>query len=170
MGIGVLVMAAGHSCRYRELNGQHKLLVRHPACSNLPLLAHSLQLATAACGKRVNVMLRPEDGPLIDIVQRYRCGMTLVDSRCLGDSIAAGVAAQPHWSGWLAMLADMPWLQLSTVRRICQALAFADIVRPQWQQQPGHPVGFSADVYEALLALKGEDGARSILRGAPPCC
>lgn len=168
MGVGVLVMAAGHSRRYREQNGQHKLLVRHPACCNLPLLAHSLQLATAACGKRVNVLLRPEDGQLIEIAQRYRCSTTLLESRCLGDSIAAGVAACPHWSGWLVMLADMPWLQLSTVRRVCQALAFADIVRPLWQQQPGHPVGFSADVCDALLTLKGEDGARRLLQGAPP--
>jgi molybdenum cofactor cytidylyltransferase len=168
MNVGVLVMAAGSSSRYRERDGQHKLLVRHPVCGNLPLLANTLQLATAACNKRVNVILRPEDLPLIEMAHRYRCGVTLLQSRCLGDSIAAGVAAQPDWAGWLVMLADMPWLQLSTVRRVCQALNFADIVRPLWQQRPGHPVGFSADVREALLDLKGKPGARCILEGAPP--
>ncbi|WP_455813514.1 nucleotidyltransferase family protein [Pseudomonas graminis] len=168
MDVGVLVMAAGYSRRYREQNGQHKLLVRHQVCGNLSLLAHTLQLATAACGKRVNVVLRPEDHALIEMTQRYRCAITLLDSHCLGDSIAAGVAAQPYWSGWLVMLADLPWLQLSTVRRVRQAMDFADIVRPQWKQQPGHPVGFSAHVRDALLDLQGKEGARSILSNAPP--
>lgn len=166
--IGVLVMAAGHSRRYREQDGLHKLLVRHPVCGNLPLLAYTLEMATAACGKRVNVILRPEDHALIETARGYHCGITLLESDSLGDSIAAGVAAQPGWSGWLVMLADMPWLQLSTVKRIRQALAFADIVRPQWRLQVGHPVGFSAGVREALLNLQGQQGARSILSGAPP--
>lgn len=166
--VGVLVMAAGHSRRYREQDGLHKLLVRHPVCGNLPLLAYTLEMAAAACGKRVNVILRPEDHALIETARGYHCGITLLESDSLGDSIAAGVAAQPGWSGWLVMLADMPWLQLSTVKRIRQALAFADIVRPQWRLQVGHPVGFSAGVREALLNLQGQQGARSILSGAPP--
>lgn len=168
MDVGVLVMAAGYSRRYREQNGQHKLLVRHQVCGNLSLLAHTLRLATAACGKQVNVVLRPEDHALIETARGYHCGITLLESDSLGDSIAAGVAAQPGRSGWLVMLADMPWLQLSTVKRVRQALAFADIVRPQWKLQVGHPVGFSANVREALLNLQGQEGARSILSGAPP--
>ncbi|MBK4726514.1 nucleotidyltransferase family protein [Pantoea agglomerans] len=166
--VGILVMAAGYSRRYREQDGRHKLLVRHQVCGNLSLLAHTLQIATAACGKRVNVVLRPEDHALIETARRYHCGITLLESPSLGDSIAAGVAAQPYWSGWLVMLADMPWLQLNTVKRVRQALAFADIVRPQWKLQVGHPVGFSANVRETLLGLQGQEGARSILSGAPP--
>ncbi|MFK8258032.1 NTP transferase domain-containing protein [Erwinia sp. AnSW2-5] len=168
MDVGALVMAAGYSRRYRDQNGQHKLLVRHQVCGNLSLLAHTLRLTTAACGKRVNVVLRPEDHALIETARHYHCGITLVESHSLGDSIAAGVATQPDWSGWLVMLADMPWLQLSTVRRVRQAMAVADTVRPQWKQQPGHPVGFSANVREALLNLHGKAGARSVLSGAPP--
>lgn len=168
MDVGALVMAAGYSRRYREQNGQHKLQVRHQVCGNLSLLAHTLQLATAACGKRVNVVLRPEDHVLIETARHYRCDITLLKSHALGDSIAAGVAAQPNWSGWLVMLADMPWLTLSTVKRVSQAMTFADIVRPQWKQQPGHPVGFSASVREALLGLKGQQGASAILNDAAP--
>lgn len=166
--VGIVVMAAGYSRRYREQNGGHKLLARHQVCGNLSLLGRTLQLATAACDKRVNVVLRPEDHALIQTARRYHCGITLLESHSLGDSIAAGVAAQPHWSGWLVMLADMPWLQLSTVKRVRQAMAFADIVRPQWKLQVGHPVGFNASLRDRLLELHGQEGARSILSSIPP--
>ncbi|MGF6563344.1 nucleotidyltransferase family protein [Erwinia aphidicola] len=168
MKAGILVMAAGRSSRYIEQSGQHKLLIRHPACHNLLLLAYTLQLAIAACGKRVNVVARPEDRQIIELAQRYRCATTLIESDGLGSSIAAGVAAQPQWSGWLVMLADLPWLQLSTVKQVYAGLQLADVVRPLWQGRRGHPVGFNASLREQLLALKGEDGGRHVISPAPP--
>lgn len=168
MKAGILVMAAGRSSRYIEQSGQHKLLISHPACHNLLLLAYTLQLAIAACGKRVNVVARPEDRQIIELAQRYRCATTLIESDGLGSSIAAGVAAQPQWSGWLVMLADLPWLQLSTVKQVYAGLQLADVVRPLWQGRRGHPVGFNASLREQLLALKGEDGGRHVISPAPP--
>lgn len=168
MKAGILVMAAGRSSRYIEQSGQHKLLICHPACHNLLLLTYSLQLAIAACGKRVNVVARPEDRQIIELAQRYRCATTLIESDGLGSSIAAGVAAQPQWSGWLVMLADLPWLQLSTIKQVYAGLQLADVVRPLWQGRRGHPVGFNASLREQLLALKGEDGGRHVISPAPP--
>ena len=168
MNAGIVVMAAGLSQRYRQASGQHKLLIRHPACRNLQLLAYTLQMAIAACGKRVNVVVRPDDRQIVELAQRYRCATTLIESDGLGSSIAAGVAAQPAWGGWLVMLANLPWLQLSTIKQVYAGLAVADVVRPLWQGQAGYPVGFNANLREQLLALKGEDEGRHVFSCSPP--
>ncbi|ROR07894.1 NTP transferase domain-containing protein [Erwinia sp. JUb26] len=165
---GILLMAAGLSRRYRLQSGQHKLQA-NPADGNpLPLLERNLQLATAVAGRQVNVVLRPEEQEMIALARRYDCAVTLLASPGLGSSIAAGVANRPWWTGWLVMLADMPWLQQHTVMRVFQALQFADTVRPVWRQQPGHPVGFSRVLRQSLLALKGDEGANGILDRCPP--
>nr|WP_314420864.1 nucleotidyltransferase family protein [uncultured Erwinia sp.] len=165
---GILLMAAGLSRRYRQQSGQHKLQTA-PADNNpFPLLERNLQLATAVAGQQVNVVLRPEDREMIALARRYQCAVTLLASPGLGSSIAAGVANRPWWTGWLVMLADMPWLQQKTVMRVFQGLRFADTVRPVWHQQPGHPVAFSRMLRQSLLALSGDAGANSILDRYPP--
>jgi molybdenum cofactor cytidylyltransferase len=37
------------------------------------------------------------------------------------------------------------------------------IVQPTLDDVPGHPVGFSADLFAALQALEGDEGARRVL-------
>lgn len=165
---GILLMAAGLSSRYRQQSGQHKLQAPPADDNPLSLLERNLQLATGVAGRQVNVVLRPEEREMIALVRRYHCAFTLLASPGLGCSIAAGVANRPWWTGWLVMLADMPWLQQNTVMRVFQALQFADTVRPMWQQQPGHPVGFSRVLRPSLLALRGDDGANGILVHCPP--
>jgi len=167
-GAGILLMAAGLSRRYRQQSGQHKLTAIPPDGNPSSLLERNLALATAIAGSEVNVVLRPEDRPLIALAHRYRCTVTLLESDGLGSSIAAGVATRPNWSAWVVMLADMPDLQQNTVRRVFQALRYAETVRPVWQQRPGHPVGFGRTLRDPLLALSGEDGARSLLLRWPP--
>lgn len=165
---GILLMAAGLSSRYRLLSDQHKLQTAPADGNPLSLLERNLYLATAVAGRQVNVVLRPEDRDMIALARRYHCAVTLLASRGLGCSIAAGVANRPWWTGWLVMLADMPWLQQNTVMRVFQALQFADTVRPMWQSQPGHPVGFDRTLRHSLLALKGDQGAHTILVRHPP--
>ena len=59
--------------------------------------------------------------------------------------------------------------QLATRTEVVQALEQGErIVAPAWQGQRGHPVGFSAHYCGALLALRGDEGARALLRSDPP--
>lgn len=92
--------------------------------------------------------------------------VTLLASAGLGDSIAAGVAATPHWQGWLIHLADMPFVGADVFRQVADALRQHAIVRPCYAQQPGHPVGFSALLRKPLCQLRGDNGARELLQGA----
>lgn len=82
----------------------------------------------------------------------------------MGVSLAEGVAAAPDASGYVVALADMPWIETSTISRVVQALAQgAAIVAPVYRGERGHPVGFASRYRAELLALRGDEGARAIL-------
>ena len=82
----------------------------------------------------------------------------------MGVSLAEGVAAAPEASGYVVALADMPWIETSTIARVVQALAQgAAIVAPVYRGERGHPVGFASRYRAELLALRGDEGARAIL-------
>ncbi len=82
----------------------------------------------------------------------------------MGDSIAAAVAATASASGWLILPADLPLIQSDTLRAVAAALRQHAVVVPLYHGQRGHPVGFSASCRQALLALKGDQGAAAIVR------
>lgn len=86
----------------------------------------------------------------------------------MGTSIATGVAATPDASGWLVLPGDLPLIQSASLLAIAQALQRHRTVVPVVQGQRGHPVGFAASCRDALLALRGDQGARSVLSAHPP--
>ena len=86
----------------------------------------------------------------------------------MGTSIAAGVRACPDASGWLIALGDMPFIQPETIANILAALsASAAIVIPTFNGARGHPVAFAANFLPELMALQGDQGARSIVAAHP---
>lgn len=86
----------------------------------------------------------------------------------MGATLAGAVAVLPEsCRGCLVLLADMPWLQPATLRRVADALRAAGpagLVAPQWQGERGHPVGFGCDWFAELQGLTGDRGARDLLR------
>ena len=68
-------------------------------------------------------------------------------------------------SGWIIALADMPFVQPETIAAIVQAMqSGAGIAVPSFLGQRGNPVGFSRQYLPQLLALTGDQGARSLLK------
>ena len=85
----------------------------------------------------------------------------------MGDSIAAAVRATANAHGWLVLPGDLPLIQAATLRQVARALQQHPGVVPVFQTQGGprgHPVGFARGCREALLALKGNQGAAPVLR------
>lgn len=87
----------------------------------------------------------------------------------MGASLACGVRATTHATGWVIALADMPWIGTDTVREVVRLLhAGAAITAPVHDGQRGHPVGFSHIFRDEIMALTGDEGARALLvRHAP---
>lgn len=147
----VLVLAAGAGRRFLQAGaGMHKL---QSLCTvrghTQTVLAHVL-CAVRSSGLPCHVV-KPE----------HTAHHTL---QGMGTSIATGVAATADATGWLILPADLPWIEAQTLRTLAQALrAGADAVAPLVHGQRGHPVGFAKCHAPALLALRGEQGARRLL-------
>jgi molybdenum cofactor cytidylyltransferase len=166
LNAGILLMAAGLSRRYRAASGgQHKLSGLLPG--GVTVFEQSLRRAQQS-GLPVMVILRPEDAGLQALAARAGAAFHCVASGGLGESIAAGVAATATWPGWLVALADMPLLKPETYLQVNAALTHAACARAVYGEQAGHPVGFRAEMRQALCALSGDRGARALLKSSPP--
>lgn len=164
--VGIL-LAAGQSKRF----GANKLL--HPVLNDTPMLIASAQtLASVLPGSIVviNQELMPHTAQLealglkVVINENYEKGM--------GSSISCGVRASEndsehipeHKRAWLISLADMPYIKPETILLLAEKMRDgADIVAPVFEQQRGHPVGFSRRYLDELTALDEDVGARNII-------
>lgn len=84
----------------------------------------------------------------------------------MGDSIARGVAATSNANGWLILPADLPMMNASSLLAVASALhsSEAAVVQAFVDGKIAHPVGFAAHCKERLLALNGDEGARSVVQ------
>jgi molybdenum cofactor cytidylyltransferase len=82
----------------------------------------------------------------------------------MGFSLAAGIRAASGAAGWVIALADMPYVSAGTIRQVALAVAAgARIIAPTWAGERGHPVGFNAAFGPELVALSGDEGARTVV-------
>lgn len=155
-----ILLAAGSSKRF----GSDKLmqilpnndLVAVRACRNL-LQGTDCVLAVVRPGNQVLVERLQAEGANVTVCSEAEQGM--------GISLAFGVNASPEAFAWLVALADMPWIDPSSIRKVADALCSgALIAAPVWQGQRGHPVGFSRILRSELMDLNGDTGAKSVLQ------
>ncbi len=140
-GPTVLVLASGRGERFIASGGStHKL---QALLAGRPVLQHTLD-AVAASGLPWHLENAGHPG--------------------MGDSIAAAVRATPEASGWLILPGDLPLVQGATLKAVAEMLAQRAVVIPVFNGMRGHPVGFSATCRAGLLALKGDQGAASVVR------
>jgi molybdenum cofactor cytidylyltransferase len=157
--IAGVLLAAGTGSRF----GGDKLL--HPLDDGVAIAAHAARNLCAA-GLPVTAVVRPGDFPLADMLEEEGCVVTVCPNaaRGMGASLAHAIASERHADGWVVALGDMPKIAPETIRAVAAALQEgASIAAPRFQGGRGHPVAFSATLRNELLALDGDQGARTIL-------
>jgi molybdenum cofactor cytidylyltransferase len=79
-------------------------------------------------------------------------------------SLVHGIRHTQDAPSWVVALGDMPYVQPSTIQALADAIeGGAAIAAPMFAGERGNPVAFSATHLAALLALRGDQGARGIL-------
>ncbi|WP_303048858.1 nucleotidyltransferase family protein [Phaeobacter sp. HF9A] len=167
--LAILLLAAGASSRMR---GGDKLLEQ---VAGRPLLAQLLHQAQAS-GMRVFVTLPDLTHPRAKAAE----GATMIPvpeaAEGMGASIRRGLHALPaDIDGVMLLPADMPELTTADFQQLAAqfqgpdgAILRATGVDKSGRTRPGHPVLFPRRCFEALRQLRGDDGARAVLRDDPP--
>ena len=175
--IAGIVLAAGLGSRF---GGDKLLHPLHIPSANFPVamgLQSALNLQPYV--DEVICVVRPDDSELIKLFLQQ--GFKVCPSENyldgLSASLMAGIRASSVADMWWLALADMPFIAAPSYLAIQQEIAH-QLQRPEQTRQivqacsqdstgaikSGHPVIFPQRLKGALLALSGDEGARSVVK------
>jgi molybdenum cofactor cytidylyltransferase len=163
-----ILLAAGYSKRF----GSNKLLHLLPAGSpdaGTPIALAAARHFVEALPESVAV-IRPRAQRVGKLLREAGCNTVVCKNAAegMGVSLAEGVRASADAHGWVVALADMPYIKPETARIIARALSEgAAIAAPSYRGERGHPVGFARRFLDDLTGLRGDAGARDILKAHP---
>ncbi len=164
-----IVLAAGLGSRF----GGGKLTA---SWQGKPLIEGALAAAFAAPARSVTVVTGADDAVAtaarafaekVGATNRLRVLFAPEYAEGMGASLRTGIASLPEDAeGAFVFLGDMPRVPVEVLPQMAEALALgAAAAAPIFDGQRGHPVLFSAGLFEPLRALGGDAGARSVLAG-----
>lgn len=162
--VHIVILAAGNSTRF----GADKRVY------TLPLVLNAIfELIGETCGN-VLCVLKADDINQLDIVageyshdKRIEfCWNTLPESG-VGHSLALAAqclrAKKQLPSSAMIFLADMPFIQVDTLRTLVSQAQTDAIIAPVYKGRRGHPVIFGSEFFADLEQLQGDTGARHLL-------
>jgi molybdenum cofactor cytidylyltransferase len=155
-----ILLAAGASKRF----GSDKLM--HSLAGQTTVATTALANLRAAI-PHVIAVVRPGTAKLEHLLSEGGATVILCANadEGMGASLATAVRASGEVAGWVIALADMPYVRPETIAAISASLADgAAIVAPTYRGARGHPVGLSARFRAQLEALRGDEGARALLK------
>lgn len=173
--VGIL-MAAGRGRRFDPQGLRNKLLQPLPG----DVAGAGAQVVEASARKllavlpRVVAVVPPGDGGVGALLASLGCEVTVcpdADSgmaASLTHAIRHALDVFSPVDAWLVALGDMPHVAPATLQALAARLEQgAGIVAPVMAGRRGNPVGFGRIHLDALLALRGEQGARALLQAFP---
>lgn len=169
MGFAGILLAAGRGSRFDPAGARNKLLQALPGGERV---AAASARALLAAVPRVVAVVRPEDAVTASLLRGVGCEVIACPDAGSGmaASLVCGILHAQHAQGWLIALADMPFVRPATMTALVRAVeqgGDAAIAAPIHDGQRGNPVAFGRAHLPGLLALAGDQGARSILKNNP---
>ena len=163
-----LILAAGASRRL----GQPKQLLLH---RGKPLVVHAIEQALLAGCTRVVVVTGSSGSQVAEaIAHASLCHVQALHNELWdegqGTSLAAGAAAllnDPAMTEALVMLCDQPLMDHDQLRQLIQTVRSAEtsIAAACYPEGGGVPACFSRRCMKSLRRLRGDQGAKQLIRG-----
>jgi molybdenum cofactor cytidylyltransferase len=161
----IVMLAAGRSERF----GTAKLLAEY---RGKPLLHHALSAAQGTCPGNICLVVghNPEE---IEIAATGLADRVIINEAYatgIGSSIACGVrACREHADAILIMLADQPLVSCAHLDQLVDRWTGSpdEIIASRFSGTSGPPVLFASALFDQLERLRGDMGARAILRNNP---
>lgn len=164
-GIRGLLLCGGASKRF----GSNKLVasIGGRAGAAAPIVEHAARHLLEGAGN-VLAVIPPGAEILRAILEPLGCEVLESDltAQGIGASLAAAVQASPGAQGWIVALGDMPFIRPGTIAAVRAKLAAGALIATPVDvttRERGHPVAFAHALLAELIALRGDEGARSIV-------
>ena len=160
--VGVVILAAGSS---RRLGRPKQLL----DLDGKPLLQHVVDVAgLAGVGDLVVVLGHVADKVMGAIklppIARFVVNLDHVTGQA--SSLRAGLGALgPGIDRAVILLGDQPRIAVEAIRDV--AVGPGPIRRTRYRDAPGHPIAFDRVVWDHLMAIDGDRGARDLMAAHP---
>lgn len=167
MKICALILAAGSSSRLgrpKQLVKAHgKTLLERAAESAIEAGLEPVHVVLGACFDQINTSIA-HLGVHICKNEQWQEG--------IGSSISAGmnsVTAEKEYEGVLTMLCDQLHVNSAHLKTLINAFLKEEkgIIATEYANQPGVPALFSRKYFSLLQKLKGDEGAKKIIRRNP---
>jgi molybdenum cofactor cytidylyltransferase len=152
-----LLLAAGSATRF----GADKLA--YPLPHGVPIAVQAARHLKSKLA-RVVAVVKPDAGTLAAALAEC-CEIVVCENAAdgMGASLACAARAAGKADGYLVALADMPFVRPASIAAVRDALASgAVLAAPYFRTRRGHPVGIAGVFHEALLELKGDEGAKQL--------
>ncbi len=158
MNIIGLLLAAGSASRF----GSDKL--RHALPHGVPIAVQSARHLRSEVS-RVVAVVRSSD--LVSLLREEGCEAVVFENAAegMGASLAYAARAAGRADGYLVALADMPFIRRTSIAAVRASLeGGAALAAPYFRARRGHPVGIGGIFFDSLLDLRGDEGAKQLLR------
>lgn len=168
--VSALVLAAGSSRRFGENN---KLL---QSWQGKPLLHHVLQTITDSQIEHITLITGHQDASIAQSVKNLEqilpvhCLHNDAHATGMASSLVRGVSALVNYDAIVVVLADMPAVNPAAINALIDAFkSYPDkaLYIPVHEGKRGNPVLISSQLFDSILALRGDTGARKLARQFP---
>jgi molybdenum cofactor cytidylyltransferase len=162
-----ILLAGGRGTRFDPSGRRDKLRQALPGGEAVAVAAARNMLAVLPT---VIAVVRHDNQELALALRQAGCTVSPCNDSGQGmaASLVHGLKQAKDAAGWIIALADMPYVAGTTISALRDALADgAGIAAPVWNGKRGNPVGFGRRHLDALLQLRGDEGARSLLKSCP---
>lgn len=163
--ISGIVLAAGGSSRL----GRPKQLLPY---RGRPMIQHAAEAAAAVLDEAIIVLGHAAE-EITSTLALPEGARTIVNpdwERGQSTSLQAALrAASPDARAAVVILGDQPGIGAEHIRAVIDAYERigGPVVQTRYGGRPGHPVLFDRGVWDALMGIEGDKGARQVLRAHP---
>ena len=162
--IKVIFLSAGQS---KRLKSENKLVKRY---KNTPLINHSLKALHKSKVNKVIVVLGNQYKEVKKIILKNKKNIFIYNKdyrKGMASSIKVGLKkVSGNDKGFIVVQSDMPFIKTKHINKICRSIQKKKhlVHALRFKNRAGNPVGFDIAILNKFKKLKGEHGAKFMVK------
>ena len=160
--ISSILLAAGQS---KRMNGENKLIKN---IKGLPLIKHSIINILESSIDELIIITGYQNDILEKLINKNKKIRIIFNNNFksgMASSIKAGIKnLSKETQAFFICLADMPMVNKNIYNELIKHVNSKEIIIPTYKTQQGNPILFSITMKDQIMNIKGDFGAKEILR------